>query len=106
MQYVFARRPYPPAATFTTATAIVPERSGAGLRVKVGTIKSIEPAGTQAKMILKVDHGVSTPADAKAVIVTGIWWLPVASNSLPAYRSSGPVMADGAVIRYNARPCP
>ena len=66
--------------------------------VKVGTIKSIEPAGTQAKMILKVDHGVSIPADAKAVIVTQNLVAARYVQLTPAYRSSGPVMADGAVI--------
>ena len=37
--------------------------------VKVGTIKSIEPQGTKAKMTLAVDRDVPIPADAKAVIV-------------------------------------
>ena len=37
--------------------------------MKVGTIASIEPVGTQAKMTLDVDRGLPIPADAKAVIV-------------------------------------
>ena len=85
-------------AYFTTATAIYPGDQVRVSGVKVGTIKSIEPAGTQAKMILKVDHGVSIPADAKAVIVTQNLVAARYVQLTPAYRSSGPVMADGAVI--------
>ena len=35
----------------------------------MGTIESIQPVGTQAKMTLHVDRGIALPADAKAVIV-------------------------------------
>ena len=37
--------------------------------VKVGSIASIQPDGTEAKMTLNVDRDVPIPADAKAVIV-------------------------------------
>ena len=56
-------------AYFTTATAIYPHDEVRVSGVKVGNIESIQPQGTQAKMTLKVDRGVSIPADAKAVIV-------------------------------------
>jgi phospholipid/cholesterol/gamma-HCH transport system substrate-binding protein len=85
-------------AYFTTATAIYPGDQVRVSGVKVGTIKSIQPAGTQAKMILKVDHGVPIPADAKAVIVTQNLVAARYVQVTPAYRTSGPVMADGAVI--------
>jgi len=85
-------------AYFTTATAIYPSDEVRVSGVKVGTIKSIEPAGTQAKMILKVDRDVPIPADAKAVIVTQNLVAARYVQLTPAYRSSGPVMADGAVI--------
>jgi phospholipid/cholesterol/gamma-HCH transport system substrate-binding protein len=85
-------------AYFTSATAIYPGDQVRVSGVKVGTIKSIQPAGTQAKMILKVDHGVPIPADAKAVIVTQNLVASRYVQLTPAYRSSGPVMADGTVI--------
>jgi phospholipid/cholesterol/gamma-HCH transport system substrate-binding protein len=85
-------------AYFTSATAIYPGDQVRVSGVKVGTIKSIQPAGTQAKMILKVDHGVPIPADAKAVIVTQNLVAARYVQLTPAYRTSGPVMADGAVI--------
>jgi phospholipid/cholesterol/gamma-HCH transport system substrate-binding protein len=85
-------------AYFTSATAIYPGDEVRVSGVKVGTIKSIEPQGTQAKMTLKVDHDVSVPAEAKAVIVTQNLVAARYVELTPAYRTSGPVMADGAVI--------
>jgi phospholipid/cholesterol/gamma-HCH transport system substrate-binding protein len=85
-------------AYFTSATAIYPGDQVRVSGVKVGTIKSIQPQGTQAKMILKVDRGVPIPADAKAVIVTQNLVAARYVQLTPAYRTSGPVMADGAVI--------
>jgi len=85
-------------AYFTTATAIYPGDQVRVSGVKVGTIKTIQPEGKQAKMTLKVDHGVPIPADAKAVIVTQNLVAARYVQLTPAYRTSGPVMADGAVI--------
>jgi len=55
-------------AYFTSATAIYPGDQVRVSGVKVGTIKSIQPQGTQAKMTFKVDRDVPIPAEAK-----GIW---------------------------------
>src|SRR5271166_6720212 len=85
-------------AYFTTATAIYPGDEVRVSGVKVGTIKSIQPQGTQAKLTLKVDRGVPVPADAKAVIVASNLVSARYVQLTPAYRDSGPVMHDGAVI--------
>jgi phospholipid/cholesterol/gamma-HCH transport system substrate-binding protein len=85
-------------AYFTSATAVYPGDEVRVSGVKVGTIKSIEPQGTKAKMTLHVDHDVRIPADAKAVIVTQNLVAARYVELTPAYRTSGPVMADGAVI--------
>lgn len=85
-------------AYFTTATAIYPNDEVRVSGVKVGSIKSIQPQGTQAKLTLKVDHGVPIPADAKAVIVAPNLVSARYVQLTPAYRDSGPVMHDGAVI--------
>lgn len=85
-------------ANFTTATAIYPGDEVRVSGVKVGTIKSIQPQGTHAKMTLKVDHGIPIPADAKAVIVAQNLVAARYVELTPAYRTSGPVMPDGAVI--------
>ena len=85
-------------AYFTTATAIYPHDEVRVSGVKVGSIKSIQPQGTQAKMVLKVDRDVPIPADAKAVIVAPNLVAARYVQLSPAYRDSGPVMHDGAVI--------
>ncbi len=85
-------------AYFTTTTAIYPGDEVRVSGVKVGTIKSIQPEGTRAKMTLHVDHDVPIPADAKAVIVAQNLVSARYVQLTPAYRDSGPVMADGATI--------
>ncbi|HET9892259.1 MAG TPA: MlaD family protein, partial [Mycobacterium sp.] len=79
-------------AYFTTATAIYPNDEVRVSGVKVGSIKSIQPQGTRAKVVLKVDHGVPIPADAKAVIVAANLVAARYVQLTPAYRDSGPVM--------------
>ena len=91
-------RPTTITAYFPTATAIYP---GDDVRVsgfKVGTIESIQPQGTQAKLVMHVDRNVPIPADAKAVIVAQNLVAARYVQLTPAYRSSGPTMRDGAVI--------
>jgi virulence factor Mce-like protein len=84
---------------FPTATSIYPGDEVRVSGVKVGKVDSITPEGTQTKMILKVDHDVPIPADAKAVIVAQNLVAARYVQLTPAYRKGGgPTMADGAVI--------
>lgn len=85
-------------AYFTTTTAIYPGDEVRVSGVKVGSIKSIQPQGTIAKMTLKVDRDVPIPADAKAVIVASNLVAARYVELTPAYRTSGPKMPDGGVI--------
>lgn len=85
-------------AYFTAATAIYPGDDVRVSGVKVGSIESIQPQGTKAKLTLHVDHDVPIPADAKAVIVAQNLVAARYVQLTPAYRDSGPVMANGAVI--------
>ncbi len=86
-------------AFFPTATAIYPGDEVRVSGVKVGTIESIKPEGTQTKMTLKVDRDVPIPADAKAVIVAQNLVAARYVQLTPAYRNGkGPTMKDGAVI--------
>lgn len=88
-------------AYFTSATAIYPGDEVRVSGVRVGTIKSIRPQGTRAKMTLAVDHGVPIPA-TKAVIVAqnlvGSRYVQLAPASGSDGVTSGPTMRDGAVI--------
>lgn len=85
-------------AYFTSATAIYPGDEVRVSGVKVGTIRSIEPDGAQARIRLAVDRDVPIPADAKAVIVAQNLVAARYVQLAPAYESSGPTMPDGAVI--------
>ncbi|MBN3454112.1 MCE family protein [Mycobacterium sp. DSM 3803] len=85
-------------ALFTSATGIYPGDDVRVSGVKVGTIESVKPEGTQARLVLKVDPSVPIPEDAKAVIVAQNLVAARYVQLTPAYRSSGPKMADNAVI--------
>jgi phospholipid/cholesterol/gamma-HCH transport system substrate-binding protein len=85
-------------AYFTTATATYPGDDVRVSGVKVGSIAKIDPVGTQAKVTMHVDRDVPIPADAKAVIVAQNLVAARYVQLTPAYRTSGPKMADGAVI--------
>lgn len=91
-------RPTTIIAYFPTATAIYPGDDVRVSGMKVGTIASIRPQGTQAKLVMHVDRNVRIPADAKAVIVAQNLVAARYVQLTPAYRSSGPAMRDGAVI--------
>ena len=91
-------RPTTITAYFTTTTAIYPGDDVRVSGIKVGTISAIHPQGTRAKVTMHVDHGVSIPADAKAVIVAQNLVAARYVQLTPAYRSRGPTMSDGAVI--------
>ncbi len=85
-------------AEFTSATGIYPGDEVRVAGVKVGTIASIQPQGTQAKLTLDIDRDVPVPANAKAVIVAQNLVAARYVQLAPGYRSSGPTMADGANI--------
>jgi virulence factor Mce-like protein len=88
-------------AYFTSATSIYAGDEVRVSGVRVGTIESIEPGESQAKMTLAIDRDVPIPADAKAVIVAQNLVAARYVQLTPAYEadvSAGPVMPDDAVI--------
>ena len=85
-------------AYFSSATAIYPGDDVRVAGVKVGSIESIEPDGSQAKIRLAVDRDVPIPADAKAVIVAQNLVAARYIQLAPVYETSGPILPDGAVI--------
>ena len=91
-------RPTTITAYFPTATAIYPGDDVRVSGMKVGTISSIQPQGTRAKLVMHVDRNIPIPADAKAVIVAQNLVAARYVQLTPAYRSSGPTMHDGGVI--------
>lgn len=85
-------------ALFTSATGIYPGDDVRVSGVKVGTIDSIKPEGTQIRVVLKVDRGVPIPDGAKAIIVAQNLVAARYVQLTPAYRSTGPTLPDNAVI--------
>ena len=91
--------PHTITAYFPTATSIYAGDEVRVSGVKVGTIESIVPEGTQTKMTLKVDRDISVPADAKAVVVAPNLVAARYVQLAPAYKTGGgPTMSDNAVI--------
>lgn len=86
-------RPTTITAYFTSATAIYPGDEVRVAGVKVGTITSIEPAGSQARLTLVIDHGVPIRADAKAIIMAQNLVAARYVQLAPAYEDAGPTMA-------------
>jgi phospholipid/cholesterol/gamma-HCH transport system substrate-binding protein len=91
-------RPKTITAYFTTATAIYPGDQVRVSGVRVGKITLIHPDGAAVRLTMEVDRDVRIPADAKAVIVAQNLVSARYVQLAPAYHSSGPTMADGAVI--------
>ncbi|QZT64742.1 MCE family protein [Mycolicibacterium austroafricanum] len=89
-------------AYFRSATAIYAGDEVRVAGVRVGTIESIEPQGTRAKMTLAVDRSVPIPADAEAIIVAPNLVSARYVQLTPAWgatpETSGPTMADGGEI--------
>lgn len=89
-------------AYFKSATAIYPGDEVRVIGVRVGIIKSIEPLGTRAKLVLAVDRDVPIPVDAKAIIVAPNLVSARYVQLTPAYESSpqasGATLPDGAEI--------
>jgi phospholipid/cholesterol/gamma-HCH transport system substrate-binding protein len=95
-QYVFA--PKSITAYFTSASALYPGDHVQVAGVNVGTVSTIEPEADRVKMTLLVDNDVPIPADAKAIIVAQNLVSARFVQLAPAYQTTGPTMADGAVI--------
>ncbi|MBI3228128.1 MAG: MCE family protein [Mycolicibacterium cosmeticum] len=96
-QFVF--KPTTITAYFPSATAIYPGDEVRIAGVTVGKIDAIDPQGDQAKLTLRVDHGISVPVDAKAIIVAPNLVAARFVQLTPAYRGGGgPTMSDGSVI--------
>lgn len=90
--------PYTIRAVFTTATAIYPGDDVRVAGVRVGRIVAITPRGTSTELELAVDRDIAVPADARAVIIAQSLVDSRYVQLTPAYRDTGPRLADGATI--------
>ena len=67
------------------------------LGVKIGSIDSVIPQGTQVKVVMSIERGVRVPANARAVVVAPSVVSDRYVQLAPVY-TGGPTMADNAVI--------
>lgn len=85
-------------AVFANATGIYPGDEVRVSGVKVGTVTAISPDVTQATLTLEVEHGVSIPVAADAIIVAQNLVAARYVQLTPAYRDTGAVLRDGDAI--------
>lgn len=91
----------PPAHTYTAyfreAVGVYPGSNVDILGVKVGTISSVRPQGTQVKVVMSIDPDVQVPAGADAVVIVPSVVADRYIQLSPAY-TGGAVLASGGVI--------
>ena len=87
-------------AMFTKTIGLFPSSRVDVLGVSIGRVVSVTPVGNDVKVVMRIDKTRKVPADARATIV------PISLISdryvqlYPPY-SSGPTLADGALIGTN-----
>jgi phospholipid/cholesterol/gamma-HCH transport system substrate-binding protein len=85
-------------AYFTSAAALFEDNSVRVLGVPVGTITEVEPQGTQVRVEMRItDDALKLPADVRAVVVSPSLVTGRYVQLTPTW-SSGPELADEAVI--------
>jgi virulence factor Mce-like protein len=84
-------------AYFSAAVGVYPNTDVRVLGVKVGTVESVTPQGTQVRVVLDVDRSVPVPAAVYAVQVAPSVVADRYVQLAPAY-TGGPRLADNAVI--------
>jgi len=82
---------------FTSAVGVFPDNEVLILGVPVGRITSVQPQGPVVKVVMRIDEAVAVPATASAVVVSPSLVAGRSIQLVPAY-TTGPTMADGAVI--------
>ncbi|MUL46315.1 MCE family protein [Mycobacterium sp. CBMA293] len=92
-------------AYFENSNGVFPGDDVRVLGVRIGQVVKIEPQPQRAKVIFTVDRSVKIPADAKAAVLSPQLVTGRAIQLTPAY-TSGPTMADGAVITQDRTAVP
>ncbi|MGH3721608.1 MAG: MCE family protein [Pseudonocardiaceae bacterium] len=82
---------------FTSAVGVYPDNEVLILGVPVGRITTVAPQGRLVKVVMTIERSVAVPADASAVVMSPSLVAGRSIQLVPAY-TTGPTMADGAVI--------
>ena len=92
-------------AYFSETIGVYPGSTVRVLGVPVGTVDSVQPQGTEVKVMMTVNSGVAVPADATAVVIEPSVVADRYVQLTPAY-TSGPQLTDNAVIPVNRTAVP
>ncbi|MCP2334832.1 MCE family protein [Actinomadura rupiterrae] len=84
-------------ADFATAIGVYPGSDVRVLGVKVGSIQSVKPHGTQVAVTMRVNKDVPVPSDARAIVIAPNLVSDRYVQLAPAY-GGGPRMADNSTI--------
>ncbi|GAA1683810.1 MCE family protein [Fodinicola feengrottensis] len=84
-------------AYFTQTVGVYPGSDLRILGVRVGTVNTVTPAGTEVRVTMTLDGDVDAPANAGAVVVSPSVVADRYVQLSPAYTGGAP-MSDGAVI--------
>ena len=84
-------------AYFAETVGVYPGSTVRVLGVPVGAVDAVQPQGTQVKVTMTVNSGVSVPAGAKAVVIAASVVSDRYIQLTPAY-TGGPQLADNATI--------
>ena len=84
-------------AQFKDASGLFVGNQVGVLGVPVGEVESVTPRGNLVDVVMRIDDGVTVPADAGAVVVSRSVATDRYVELTPVY-ASGPAMADGATI--------
>ncbi|MFC4911611.1 MCE family protein [Actinomadura gamaensis] len=84
-------------ADFATAIGVYPGSDVRVLGVKVGSIQSVKPHGTQVAVTMRVNKDVPVPSDARAIVIAPNLVSDRYVQLAPAY-SGGPRMTDNSTI--------
>jgi phospholipid/cholesterol/gamma-HCH transport system substrate-binding protein len=84
-------------AYFSESIGVYPGSDVRVLGVRVGTVDTVQPDGSQVKVTLTVDRGVAVPAGVRAAVVAPSVVSDRYVQLTPAY-TGGPQLANGAVI--------
>jgi len=84
-------------AYFRETVGVYPGSDVRVLGVQVGRVDSVTPVGAQVRVTMTIDHGITVPASADAVVVASSVVADRYIQLTPAY-TGGPQLASGAVI--------
>jgi phospholipid/cholesterol/gamma-HCH transport system substrate-binding protein len=93
-------------ANFSSAVGVYPGTPVEILGIQVGTVTKITPSGDSVRLDMHYESKYRVPANAVAVVVANSLVSDRYIQLAPAYKGTGPTLADGANIPLNRTAAP